>query len=94
VRTISCPSALNVNIAAELTTRATTEITIAPRAALILVELSFKQMVHVAADMPESIAKRIADVGTFTSLIVLGLTALRYVCPSWHALFMLLPPFS
>jgi hypothetical protein len=25
-------------------------------------------MVHVAADTPESIAKRIADVGTFTSL--------------------------
>src|SRR4030095_13643366 len=58
----------HVNITTELTTRATREITIAPRAALILVEPSFKQMVHVAADTPESIAKRIADVGTFTSL--------------------------
>src|SRR5215475_15337757 len=68
VRTISCPCALNVNITTELTTRATAAITIAPRAALILGEPSFKQMVHVAADTPESIAKRIADVGTFTSL--------------------------
>src|SRR5215510_4452305 len=68
VRTISCPCALHVNITTELTTRATVEITIAPRAALILGEPSFKQMVHVAADTPESIAKRIADVGTFTSL--------------------------
>jgi hypothetical protein len=48
-------------------------MTIAPRAALILVDPSFKQMVHVAADTPESIAKRIADGGTFTSLIALGL---------------------
>jgi hypothetical protein len=55
-----------------LTKRATAAITIAPRAALILVAPSFKQMVHVAADTPESIAKRIADVGTFTSLIVFG----------------------
>jgi hypothetical protein len=30
-------------------------------------------MVHVAADTPESIAKKIADVRTFTSLIALGL---------------------
>src|SRR5215831_18312368 len=54
VRTISCPCALNVNIAAELTTRVTAAITIAPRAALILVALSFKQMVHV----PEEAVKR------------------------------------
>src|SRR5919109_1404748 len=73
LRTISCPCALNVNIAVELTKRATAAITIAPRAGLILVDPSFKQMVHVAADTPESIAKRIADVGTFTSLIALGL---------------------
>src|SRR5215470_7012149 len=73
VRTISCPCALNVNIAAELTKRATVAITIAPRAALVLVAPSFKQMVHVAADTPESIAKRMADGGTCTSLITLGL---------------------
>src|SRR4029450_757197 len=68
VRTISCPRALNVNITAELTKSGTVEIPIAPRAALVLVDPSFKQMVHVAADTPERIAKRIAAVGTFTSL--------------------------
>jgi hypothetical protein len=52
--------------------RATTEITSAPSAALILVEPSFKQTVHVATDTPESIAKSIADVGTCTSLRVFG----------------------
>src|SRR4029453_1114724 len=68
VRTISCPCAFHVHITTEMTRRAGSEIPIAPRAALILVEPSFKQMVHVGADTPERIAKRIADVGTFTSL--------------------------
>src|SRR4030095_13401063 len=84
----------HVNITTELTTRATREITIAPRAALILVEPSFKQMVHVAADTPESIAKRIADVGTFTSLTALGLTAPRYARSVQPSFLNFLPPSS
>jgi hypothetical protein len=56
-----------LNIATELTRSATAVITIAPRAALILADPSFKQMVHVAADAPERSAKTTADVGTVTS---------------------------
>jgi hypothetical protein len=66
---ISRPCALHVNSTAELTTRATAAMSIAPRATLIVVDPSFKQRGHVATDTPESIAKRIADVGTFTSWI-------------------------
>src|SRR5262245_9775826 len=88
VSTISCPWALKVSTAAELTMRAATEITSAPSAALILVDPSFKQIVHVATDTPESIAKRIADGGTCTSLRALGIRAAHVGLLSFFCIFV------
>jgi hypothetical protein len=63
LRTISCPCAFSVHTARELTRKATAEISIAPRAALIRVDLTFKHRVHVAADTPESSANRMSEPG-------------------------------
>src|SRR5713226_9042016 len=57
-KTISCPPARMTSRASALTTKATLVMTIAPRAALIFVDPSFRQIVHVAADTPQRIAKR------------------------------------
>jgi hypothetical protein len=65
--TISCPPARIANMATELTRKDTPVITIAPRAALILVDPSFRQIVHVAADAPASRANDTADVSTSAS---------------------------
>src|SRR6266542_1310690 len=60
-KTIWCPCALIDSITTELTRKATPVITIAPSAALTLVDPSFRQIVHVAAAAPPSSANKIAD---------------------------------
>jgi len=67
LKTISCPLAFMASTAAEFTCNPTAVITMAPRAALILVEPSFRQTLHVAAEAPESNANTIADENTFAS---------------------------
>src|SRR5260370_25376095 len=60
VTTRSCPPARMASSAIELTRKATPVMTIAPSTALIREAPSFRQMVQVAADRPERIAKRMA----------------------------------
>src|SRR5258705_13144088 len=60
VKTISCPLARVIRMTTALTRRAPLVMTSAPRAGVILVEASFKQIVHVAAETPARIAKRTA----------------------------------
>src|SRR5258705_1697497 len=60
VTTRSCPPARMASSAIELTRKATAVMTIAPSTALIREAPSFRQMVQVAADRPERIAKRMA----------------------------------
>src|SRR5689334_14915413 len=60
VTTRSCPPARMASSAIELTRKATPVMTIAPSTALIREAPSLRQMVQVAADRPERIAKRMA----------------------------------
>jgi hypothetical protein len=60
--------ALIASIATEFTRKAIPVITIAPRAALIFADPSFRQIVHVATDTPEKSANNIAGVSTYASL--------------------------
>src|SRR6185295_3682730 len=59
-KTISCPLARVARRTSELITRAPLVMTSAPRAGLIFVEASFRQIVQVAADAPARIANRTA----------------------------------
>src|ERR1700730_12141165 len=60
VTTRSCPPARMTRSAIELTRKATPVMTIAPSTALMREAPSLRQMVQVAADRPERIAKRMA----------------------------------
>src|SRR5258705_2709530 len=60
VTTRSCPPARMASSAIELTRKATAVMTIAPSTALIREAPSFRQVVQVAEDRPERIAKRMA----------------------------------